>query len=392
MNKIEKLEIKNSIDVLVKRNNEIKGLIKAENDVSVAEELVKEIQDNAQKLADLTSQLGEAQVDDTKDDTKKEEKSMNYLKSNNAVKDFFEVLKNSKKEEVMNNWKTKLEKNAITVKDEDVLLPRKIVDSIQSKLLDTNPVFKVFRVTHVGAVIVSQTFGSEDEAHVHVPGTKKEEQTAVLDTANIKPVMVYKLQTISELVKRLNVDYNELYNMVVAELTQAIVNKVVDLALKEGLADGSNGFISVEGESAKVGGSDKIKAITAVADKTIDAVEDAIDFVRGTAGLRYLIVTVAQRKALLAELRAQAGNASFTIKNDDAEIASLLGVDELIVYTGKKDIKITLLVQDAYHVDMADITKIDAFKWEYNENAILIEALSSGMPEKLSGGAVITLP
>ena len=392
MNKIEKLEIKNSIDVLVKRNNEIKGLIKAENDVSVAEELVKEIQDNAQKLADLTSQLGEAQVDDTKDDTKKEEKSMNYLKSNNAVKDFFEVLKNSKKEEVMNNWKTKLEKNAITVKDEDVLLPRKIVDSIQSKLLDTNPVFKVFRVTHVGAVIVSQTFGSEDEAHVHVPGTKKEEQTAVLDTANIKPVMVYKLQTISELVKRLNVDYNELYNMVVAELTQAIVNKVVDLALKEGLADGTNGFISVEAESAKVGGSDKIKAITAVADKTIDAVEDAIDFVRGTAGLRYLIVTVAQRKALLAELRAQAGNASFTIKNDDAEIASLLGVDELIVYTGKKDIKITLLIQDAYHVDMADITKIDAFKWEYNENAILIEALSSGMPEKLNGGAVITLP
>ena len=392
MNKIEKLEIKNSIDVLVKRNNEIKGLIKAENDVSVAEELVKEIQDNAQKLADLTSQLGEAQVDDTKDDTKKEEKSMNYLKSNNAVKDFFEVLKNSKKEEVMNNWKTKLEKNAITVKDEDVLLPRKIVDSIQSKLLDTNPVFKVFRVTHVGAVIVSQTFGSEDEAHVHVLGTKKEEQTAVLDTANIKPVMVYKLQTISELVKRLNVDYNELYNMVVAELTQAIVNKVVDLALKEGLADGTNGFISVEAESAKVGGSDKIKAITAVADKTIDAVEDAIDFVRGTAGLRYLIVTVAQRKALLAELRAQAGNASFTIKNDDAEIASLLGVDELIVYTGKKDIKITLLIQDAYHVDMADITKIDAFKWEYNENAILIEALSSGMPEKLNGGAVITLP
>lgn len=392
MNKIEKLEIKNSIDGLVKRNNEIKGMIKAENDVSVAEELVKEIQDNAVKLADLTAQLGESQDADTQEDEQKEEKSMNYLKSDNAVKEFFEVLKNSKKEEVMNNWKAKLEKNAITVKDEDVLLPRKIVDSIQSKLLDTNPVFKVFRVTHVGAVIVSQTFDSNDEAHVHVPGSKKEEQTAVLDTANIKPVMVYKLQTISELVKRLNVNYNELYNMVVAELTQAIVNKVVDLALKEGLEDGTNGFISVEAESAISSGSKKIKAITAQESKTIEAVEDAIDFVRGTAGRRYLIVTVAQRKKLLAELRTQAGNASFTVKNDDAEIASLLGVDELIVYTGKKDIKITLLVQDAYHIDMADITKIDAFKWEYNENAILIEALSSGMPEKIAGGAVITLP
>lgn len=257
MNKIEKLEIQNSIDGLVKRNNEIKGMIKAENDVSVAEELVKEIQDNAVKLADLTAQLGESQDADTQKDEQKEEKSMNYLKSDNAVKEFFEVLKNSKKEEVMNNWKAKLAQNAITVKDEDVLLPRKIVDSIQSKLLDTNPVFKVFRVTHVGAVIVSQTFGSDDEAHVHVPGSKKEEQTAVLDTANIKPVMVYKLQTISELVKRLNVNYNELYNMVVAELTQAIVNKVVDLALKEGLEDGTNGFISVEAESAISSGSKK---------------------------------------------------------------------------------------------------------------------------------------
>lgn len=392
MNKIEKLEIQNSIDGLVKRNNEIKGLIKAENDVSVAEGLVKEIQDNAVKLAELTAQLGEAQDNDTKEDIQKEENDMNYLKSDNAVKDFFEVLKNSKKENLMSNWKAKLEKNAITLNDDNLLLPRKIVDSIQTKLLETNPVFKVFRVTHVGAVIVSQTFGSDDEANVHVPGTKKEEQSAVLDTANIKPVMVYKLQTISELVKRLNVNYNELYDMVVAELTQAIVNKVVDLALKEGKADGTNGFISVEAESAISGGSDKIKAITAVADKTIDAVEDAIDFVRATAGRRYLIVTVAQRKKLLAELRTQAGNASFTIKNDDKEIASLLGVDELIVYTGKKDIKMTLLVQDAYHIDMADITKIDAFKWEYNENAILIEALSSGMPEKIAGGAVITLP
>lgn len=392
MNKIEKLEVQNSIDTLIKRNNDIKDLIKAENDVSVAEGLVKEIQENAVKLADLTAQLGGAVEEDKEDDQQKEENNMNYLKSNNSVSDFFEVLKNSKKDNVMADWKAKLAQNAITVTDENLLLPRKIVDSIQTKLLDTNPVFKVFRVTHVGAVIVSQTFGSDDEANVHVPGTKKTEQAAVLDTANIKPVMVYKLQTISELVKRLNVDYNELYNMVVGELTQAIVNKVVDLALKEGKADGTNGFFSVEAESAISGGSKKIKAITAVADKTLDAVEDAIDFVRGTAGARYLIVTVAQRKKLLAELRTQAGNASFTIKNDDKEIASLLGVDELIVYTGKKDIKMTLLVQDAYHIDMADITKIDAFKWEYNENAILIEALSSGMPEVFNGGAVITLP
>lgn len=392
MNKIEKLEAQKSINELVKRNNELKDMIKVENDVAVAEDLVKEIQDNAQKMADLTTKLGEAQEDDTEEQIKKGENNLNYLKSDNAVKDFFETLKASKKDNLMQDWKAKLQENAITIKDEDLQLPRKIVDSIQTQLDDQNPVFKVFRVTHVGAVIVSQVFDSSDEAHVHVPGAKKEEQTAVLDTANIKPVMVYKLQTISELVKRLNVNYAELYDMVVAELTQAIINKVVDLALVEGDENGSNGFISVEKESAKSGGSEKIKAIAATLGKEIEAVEDAVDFVRGTAGQRYLIVSVADRKKFLAALRAQAGAAAYTVKNDDAEIASLLGVDELIVYTGKKALKPTLLVQNAYHIDMADITKVDAFKWETNENAILIEALSSGLPELLAGGAVITLP
>ena len=390
MNKIEKLLAQKSIKELVARNNEVKDMIKVENDVAVAEGLVKEIQDNAEKLADLTAKLGEAQEEDKEIEKEKEDKEMNYLKSDNAVKDFFEVMKNSKKADLVGNWGAKLAENAITINDEDLMLPRKIVDSIQSSLLETNPVFKTFRVTHVGAVIVSQLFGSSDEANVHVPGTQKTEQSAVLDTANIKAVMVYKLQTISELVKRLNVNYNELYNMVVAELTQAIVNKVVDLALKEGLANGSNGFISLENSASSAG--DKVLAVTAEAGALIDGVEAGIDFVRATAGTKYLIVTVAQRKALLDELRTKAGAAGFAIKNDDKEIASLLGVDELIVYTGTKEIKATVLVQDAYHIDMADITKIDAFEYKTNENAILIESLASGLPEKLKGAAVITFP
>lgn len=45
--------------------------------------------------------------------------------------------------------------------------------------------------------------------------------------------MVYKLQSLAERVKRLQMSYSELYNLIVAELTQAIVNKIVDLALVE---------------------------------------------------------------------------------------------------------------------------------------------------------------
>lgn len=389
MNKIEKMEIKNSITKLQERNNELKGMIKAENDVAVAEGLVKEIQDNAQKLVDLTGQLS-AEADKSNEEKDGDEPKMNYLKSDNSVKEFFDLMKNTPKKGFVEAWNEKLKDNAITITDTSLQLPRKIVESIQTSLLETNPVFKVFRVTHVGALIVSSIFDSADEANVHVPGSPKVEQSAVLDTSTIKPVMVYKLQTISEYVKRLNVDYSELYNMVVAELTQAIVNKVVDLALKEGLANGTNGFISLEAESAISGGSKKVKAITAVSGKLVEAVEEAVDFVRPRSGRRYLIVTAEQRKALLDELRTI--QPTIRLKNDDKEIASELGVDEIIVYTGTKAIKATLVVQDAYHIDMQDITKVDAFEYKTNENAILIEALCGGHAEALNGGAVITFP
>ena len=110
-------------------------------------------------------------------------------------------------------------------------------------MLDTNPVFKVFRVTNVGALLVSRSFDSSDEAKVHKDGEQKVEQSATLTIDTLEPVMVYKLQSLAERVKRLQMSYSELYNLIVAELTQAIVNKIVDLALVEG--DGTNGFKSV---------------------------------------------------------------------------------------------------------------------------------------------------
>ncbi|TKU90866.1 hypothetical protein, partial [Citrobacter sp. TBCS-14] len=75
-----------------------------------------------------------------------------------------------------------------------------------------------------------------------------------------------------------------------------------------------------------------------------DAIEEAVDFVRPTAGRRYLIVKAEDRKALLDELRQATANAHVRIKNDDAEIASEVGVDEIIVYTGSKALKPTVLV------------------------------------------------
>lgn len=392
MNKPDLIEKQNRLAELKENNVSLKSQIKgfevknAIEDLPKVQELEKTISENSIEIIKIENELNAQE-----EKPKGKSKMTNFIESQNAVTEFFDVLKkNSGKTEIKNAWKDKLAENGVTITDTTFELPRKLVESINTALLDTNPVFKVFRVTNVGALLVSRSFDSTDEAKVHKDGEQKVEQSATLTIDTLEPVMVYKLQSIAERVKRLQMSYSELYNLIVAELTQAIVNKIVDLALIEG--DGTNGFKSIDKETD----AKKIKKITTEAPATgtapfADAIEEAVDFVRTTAGRRYLIVTAAQRKTLLDELRGLPANAHVRIKNDDTEIASEVGVDEIIVYTGSKAINPTVLVDQKYHIDMQDLTKVDAFEWKTNSNMILVETLSSGHIESLKAGAVITI-
>ena len=374
MNKIEKIELEKSVKDLTLRNNELKAMILAENSLASAEKLDTEYQANEIKITDAQNKLNENNGEKTM--TKK------YIESKNSISDFMNVLKTANnKAEVANKWNAKLAENGLEIKDESLVLPTRIVSAIETALTNTNPVFKAFKVTSVGALLVTQGLDSADEAGVHVEGTEKTVQSAVLTVDAISPAMIYKIQTISERAKQLNANFDEIYETIVAELTQAIVNKAVDLALVEG--DGKNGFVSLANEKD----AKKVKKITSTT--YVDGIEDAVDFVRATGGVKYLVVTATQRKAILAEVRAL--NANARVRNSDAEIASELGVDELITYTGSKALKPTVLVDQAYHIDMKDLTKVDAFEWKTNENAILLESLSAGKAEKFATGAVITV-
>lgn len=392
MNKPDLIEKQNRLAELKENNVSLKSQINgfevknAIEDLPKVQELEKTLSENSIEIIKIENELNAQE-----EKPKGKSKMTNFIESQNAVTEFFDVLKkNSGKTEIKNAWKDKLAENGVTITDTTFELPRKLVESINTALLDTNPVFKVFRVTNVGALLVSRSFDSTDEAKVHKDGEQKVEQSATLTIDTLEPVMVYKLQSIAERVKRLQMSYSELYNLIVAELTQAIVNKIVDLALIEG--DGTNGFKSVTKET----NAKKIKKITTKAPATgtapfADAIEEAVDFVRTTAGRRYLIVRAAQRKTLLDELRGLPANAHVRIKNDDTEIASEVGVDEIIVYTGSKAISPIVLVDQKYHIDMQDLTKVDAFEWKTNSNMILVETLSSGHTESLKAGAVITI-
>ena len=392
MNKPDLIEKQNRLAELKENNVSLKSQISgfevknAIEDLPKVQELEKTLSENSIEIIKIENELN-AQ----KEKPKGKAKMTNFIESQNAVTEFFEVLKkNSGKSEIKNAWNAKLAENGVNIPDTTFQLPRKLIDSINTALLNTNPVFKVFRITNVGALLVSRSFDSSGEAQVHKDGQTKTEQAAALIVNNTEPVMVYKLQSLSERVKRLHVGYSELYNLIVAELTQAIVNKIVDLALVEG--DGTNGFKSIDKEAD----GKKIKKITTKAKAAgttpfANAIEDAVDFVRPTAGRRYLIIKAEDRRALLDELRQATANAHVRIKNDDTEIASEVGVDELIVYTGTKALKPTVLVDQKYHIDMQELTKVDAFEWKTNSNMILVETLTSGHVETYNAGAVITV-
>ena len=392
MNKPDLIEKQNRLAELKENNVSLKSQISgfevknAIEDLPKVQELEKTLSENSIEIIKIENELN-AQEEKPKGNAK----MTNFIESQNAVTEFFDVLKkNSGKSEIKNAWNAKLAENGVTITDKTFELPRKLVESINATLLNANPVYKVFRVTNVGALLVSRSFDSPDEAHVHKDGQQKLVQDATLTIDTLEPVMVYKLQSLSERVKRLQMSYSELYNLIVAELTQSIVNKIVDLALVEG--DGTNGFKSIEKEADVK----KIKKITTKAKSAgttpfANAIEEAVDFVRPTAGRRYLIVKAEDRKALLDELRQATANAHVRIKNDDAEIASEVGVDEIIVYTGTKAVKPTVLVDQKYHIDMQDITKVDAFEWKTNSNMILVETLTSGHVETYNAGAVITV-
>lgn len=392
MNKPDLIEKQNRLAELKENNVSLKSQISgfevknAIEDLPKVQELEKTLSENSIEIIKIENELN-AQ----KEKPKGKAKMTNFIESQNAVTEFFEVLKkNSGKSEIKNAWNAKLAENGVSIPDTTFQLPRKLIDSINTALLNTNPVFKVFRITNVGALLVSRSFDSSGEAQVHKDGQTKTEQAAALIINNTEPVMVYKLQSLSERVKRLHVGYSELYNLIVAELTQAIVNKIVDLALVEG--DGTNGFKSIDKETD----GKKIKKITTKAKAAgttpfANAIEDAVDFVRPTAGRRYLIIKAEDRRALLDELRQATANANVRIKNDDTEIASEVGVDELIVYTGTKALKPTVLVDQKYHIDMQELTKVDAFEWKTNSNMILVETLTSGHVETYNAGAVITV-
>lgn len=373
------------IDQIESIDNQLKDLgdkISNAEDKETIEGLMAEVKELKNAKAQLIIQ--------TEDTTVEKQLSKNYLETEQALHDFVEIQMNSRGEsEIKNAWEAKLVENGVTITDKDNYLPKKLELDIQTVLTRSNPVYSIFKHTNVGAILVARDFTSDDEAKVHVPGTTKSRQTATLKVSGLKPRMVYKATSINEIDKRTIDNFSELYQLLVAELAQRVIDKVVDLALVEGSAtDGEtgeaaneNGFISVMNET----NVNKVKKINGKAD-LVAAVEQAVDAI-DAPGKKYLVVTKAQKRDILDALRKKFPQSTFL--NNNRDIANVFGVDELVIYQGTKALMPIVIAQDAYHVDMQPLNRIEQFRLDTNENDILVETPATGRTVAFGGAVVI---
>lgn len=373
------------IDQIESIDNQLKDLgdkISNAEDKETIESLMAEVKELKNAKAQLIIQTGEETVE--------KQVSKNYLETEQALHDFVEIQMNSRGEsEIKNAWEAKLVENGVTITDKDNYLPKKLELDIQTVLTRSNPVYPIFKHTNVGAILVARDFTSDDEAKVHVPGTTKSRQTATLKVSGLKPRMVYKATSINEIDKRTIDNFSELYQLLVAELAQRVIDKIVDLALVEGSAtDGEtgdaaneNGFISVMNET----NVNKVKKINGKAD-LVAAVEQAVDGI-DAPGKKYLVVTKAQKRDILDALRKKFPQSTFL--NNNRDIANVFGVDELVIYQGTKALMPIVIAQDAYHVDMQPLNRIEQFRLDTNENDILVETPATGRPVAFGGAVVI---
>ena len=373
-----------TIDKLEAINNELEEISKkvdASHDVDEVKELTA-------KANALTMEKHKLENGEEVTMTQK----VNYLETDEAVAEFVKIYSNAKNtDDFHKSWTAKLEENGIKITDEGGYLPKKTELEIQTLLTRSNPVFPLFKTTNQGAILMVRELTSDDEAKVHVPGTKKEVQSATLKTSGIKPKMIYKMQSFDEIDKRTINNFGELYDTIIAELVQNIINKIVDLALVEGSAtDGEtgapeqeNGFVSVLNEKDK----NKVAHVSGTSD-LVEGIEEAVDSIDAT-GKKVLIVTKEQKRAILKALRTKYPQAQFKANND--EIASEFGLDEIVIYNGTKKISPTVMVEGAYAVDMQPLTRVEQFKLDTNTNDILVETPASGRPVVFGGIAVVDL-
>ena len=383
-------KIENQIDTLKSKLENSASLTDAQELDTLLNGLVGEAQTKMHDIAALQKKL-----DDKGDFEMHNTKVKNYQDTAQAVKDWADIYRNSaSKEDAETKWHDKLVENGVTIEGKTELLPTQVDLGIQS-VIEDNPIFDIMQHVNAGTLVYKK-FDTKDTAVVrgtdyNITATKTE-QNATLDVKDLPQNEIYKLTSVSyKAMKNLGA---ELDTFIAQELTQNVINKVVDLALYDGTGNASDanaGFDAVASkDSAAVHveypkGSSLATAIQANSFRATGGGATVIDNSGASTGQqsRVLIVNSDDYAKILGE--------ALKLNYQVESIPKWLGVDSVIITkTTSKNYKPLVMTKNAYIVAMDDFDKFDWYNVLSNRNTSEVVALANGTLFQANSAVVFT--
>ena len=371
-------KIENQIDTLKDKLKNSASLTDAQELDTLLNSLVGEAQASMHDIANLQKKL-----DDEGDFEMNNSKVKKYQDTTQAVKDWADIYRNSaSKEDAESKWRDKLVENGVSIDGKTELLPTQVDLGIQS-VIEDNPIFDIMQHVNAGTLVYKK-FSTNDTAVVR--GTdynitaNKVEQNSTLDVKDLPQNEIYKLTSVSyKAMKNMGA---QLDTFIAQELTQNVINKIVDLALYDGTGNASDanaGFDAVAAkDSAAVHveypkGTSLATAIQANSFRATGGGATVIDNSGTSTGQqnRVLIVNTDDYAKILGE--------ALKLNYQVESIPKWLGVDSVIITkTTSKNYKPIVMTKNAYIVAMDDFDKFDWYNVLSNRNTSEVVALANG--------------
>ena len=312
-----------------------------------------------------------------------------YLKSDQAVKDYYDVISKSYREGLSGNvtpsWKQTLVNKDFNFQNQAgtaIDLPTQVVKKIEQKI-QSHQLYQYFNKM-VGIDHYTFLLGtSADGAATHKPGTTKKNSTETLQQLDVNADYVYQY---IEADRKMMTDSNTAaitVQWLVGKLADAIISYIEEAAIK-----GQTDNTSIQpvlkskllAQPADFGG-----ATTGAA--TLEDVSKAIKFVASKAKTSNIVVIGSN--TTIDNLRfAKDKNGAYLLPSVFSEPDKLLGYTTVDIDLGDQ---VVVLANSAYSIlqKTDSIESFTNFKLDTNKNQFLSEVLVGGALTTLYGAAVV---
>lgn len=393
---IDKIAAKNSeLHTLVSNAKKLKDQLSEASTMDEAEVLDRKLTENAKQttirtaeIEDLQKQLREMPSNMTVSNSNKK----SYLETKAAVKDWVEVLNSSSNnQDAKSKWEAKLVENGVTVGGDTSELPAMVDLGIQNAIGE-NPVFNLFAKAPGGKLVykkfeTTQTAVTRGQAYNITE--QKTEQESTLTVKALAPNQIYKMTSVDY--RTLKEIGDQLAPFIASELSQFVIDKIVELALFDGTGtDDSNkmgGFDAIVNNPGAVQVSYKGSLADAIRNNSFRATGTGAVTVTPAGASNATTTTLIVNPADYAAILGTATSLNYNV----SDIPSWLGVGQIIVkeFTSKK-YKPIVLKAGAYTVAYDDFDQFDWYNIMNNTNKTEVVALASGTLFEPNSAVVFT--